>query len=309
MKCSVLLPVYNAGRHFRVAMESILRQDEPDFEIIAIDDHSSDNSAQVIREYMKEDPRIRGTFHEKNLGLAKTLNEGLQQARTELVVRMDQDDEALSHRIRTLVDYMHSHTDTVVAGSYVQHMGRTPQHDRLITLPTKHDDIVRVLPSKNCMYHPSVIMRREEILKLGGYRPEFKNAEDYDLWLRVARVHQLANVPISLLRYRFSAAGMTLGKKWQQMFYVQMAMVAFRNPSLSGQKLMESAEEAFAKVDRELFLSDVARGTVEELSRLHLWQDALKVLFLFSKQLDFRHSAHLALHSARSILAQYRNRT
>jgi hypothetical protein len=221
---------------------------------------------------------------------------------------MDQDDEALPHRIRTLVSYMRGKSDTAVAGSYVYHMGRTPQHDHLITLPTEHEDIVRALPTANCMYHPSVIMRRTEILKLGGYRPEFKNAEDYDLWLRVGRVYRLANVPIPLLRYRFSTAGMTLGKKWQQMLYVQMAVVAYRDPSLAGEKLLARAEEALAKIDREEFLGIVARGTIEELSRLHMWKDALKVLFLFSRQLEFRRSVRLALDSARVVGSHYLNR-
>jgi glycosyltransferase involved in cell wall biosynthesis len=308
MTCSVLLPVYNAGQPLRIAIESILGQDEPDFELIAIDDRSSDDSARIIREYMSQDSRIRGVFHEKNLGLANTLNEGLELARTELVVRMDQDDEALPHRIRTLIGYMCSHADTVVAGSYVYHMGRTRQHDRLIELPTEHEDIARALPTANCMYHPSVIMRREEILKLGGYRLEFKNAEDYDLWLRVSRAYRLANVPVPLLRYRFSTAGMTLGKKWQQMLYVQMAMAAFRDPSLSCEKLLASAEEALTKIDREEFLGIVARGTIEELSRLHLWEDAIKVLFLFSKQLEIRRSVRLTLDSAKLVFAQFRKR-
>jgi hypothetical protein len=186
-------------------------------------------------------------------------------------------------------------------------MGRTAQHDHLIKLPTGHDEIVKALPSGNCLYHPSVIMRREEILKLGGYRPEFKNAEDYDLWLRAGRVYRLANVPIPLLRYRFSTSGMTLGKKWQQMLYVQMAVVAFRDPTLSGDELLKCAEQALAKIDREEFLGIVARGTIEELSRLHLWKDALKVLFLFSKQLGFGHSAQLAKDSARLVCSQFLN--
>ena len=151
-------------------------------------------------------------------------------------------------------------------------------------------------------------MRREEILKLGGYRPEFKNAEDYDLWFRVGRAYRLANVPIPLLRYRFSTAGMTLGKKWQQMLYVQMAVAAFRDPSLSGERLLASAQEALAKIDREEFLGIVARGTIEELGRLHLWKDALKVLFLFSKQLTFRHRVRLAMDSAKLVGSQYLNR-
>lgn len=309
MLCSVLLPVYDAGPPLRTAMESILHQDEPDFEMIVIDDGSSDKSAQIIREYMKEDPRIRGIFHETNMGLANTLNQGLEEARAELVVRMDQDDEALPHRIRTLTDYMQTHLDTVVAGSYVYHMGRTRRYDRLVKLPIEHEDIMRAMPSGNCIYHPSVIMRRKEILKLGGYRPAFKNAEDYDLWLRAGRIYRLANVPVPLLRYRFSTGGMTLGKKWQQMLYIQMALVAYRDPGLSGERLQKCAEEELAKLNREQFLGEVARGTIEELSRLHLWRDALDVLFHFLNQLGVRHKLRLAQYSIRSICAQYLNRS
>ena len=307
MLCSVLLPVYNAGRPLRTAIESILCQNEPEFEFIVIDDCSSDQSVQIIREYTKKDPRIRAIFHETNIGLANTLNQGLEQAHAQLVVRMDQDDEALPDRIGTLTKYMASHPDTVVAGSYVYHMGRTRRYDRLVKLPTEHDDIVRALPAANCIYHPSVIMRRDEILKLGGYRPAFKNAEDYDLWLRVGSVYRLANVPIPLLRYRFSTGGMTLGKKWQQMLYVQMAVVAYHNPGLSGEELQKCAEEALAKIDREYFLGQVARGTIAELSRLHLWHDALTVLFRFSKQLPVPDRARLALDSARNVGAYYWN--
>src|SRR5215470_5564819 len=132
MKCSVLLPVLNGGPELRVAIESILRQDEPEFELILIDDHSTDDSAGLIREYLRKDRRIRGIFHHRNLGVAATLNQGLAEARTELVVRMDHDDESQPHRLGTLVRYMQSHPETVVAGSYVYHMGRTTQHDHLI---------------------------------------------------------------------------------------------------------------------------------------------------------------------------------
>jgi len=308
MKCSVLLPVFNGGRELRVAIESILRQDEPEFELILIDDCSTDQTARVIREYARKDHRIRGIFHDKNMGLTEALNEGLAEARTEFVVRMDHDDEALPHRLRTLVGYMQSHPDTVVAGSYVYHMGRTPQLDRLVAFPTEHEDIVRALPSGNCIYHPAVIMRRKEILSLGGYRSEFRNAQDYDLWLRAGKTFRLANVPVPLLRYRFSPRGLTLGQKWQQMFEVQMALVSFRDPSLSGEKLLVSAEEALAKIDREQFLCVVAQGTIEELCRLHLWRDALKVLHHFSKQLRFRHSVRLSLYSAKWACSQYFNR-
>src|SRR5438128_244029 len=114
MKASVLLPVYNAGSPLRAATESILAQDEPDFEFLIIDDCSSDRSAEVIGRYAARDRRIRAIFHSKNLGLAATLNEGLAEARAEFVVRMDQDDLALPNRLSTQLRFMRMRPEVAV---------------------------------------------------------------------------------------------------------------------------------------------------------------------------------------------------
>ncbi len=82
MKCSVLLPIYNAGAPLAQAIDSILAQDEPDFEFLIIDDCSTDSSAEIVRSYAQKDSRIRPIFHERNAGLAATLNEGLAEARS-----------------------------------------------------------------------------------------------------------------------------------------------------------------------------------------------------------------------------------
>ena len=286
MKCTVLLPVYGAGAPLHVAISSILAQDERDFEFLIIDDCSPDRSAVISREYAARDNRIRTIFHVNNQGLAATLNEGVRSARTELVVRMDQDDEALPSRIRTQLRYMETHPAIAVAGSFVYHMGRNRQYDRLVTLPTEPDEVARALPLGNCVYHPSVIFRRSCILGLGGYRSEFKNAEDYDLWLRASRSYSIANIPDPLLRYRFSPGGMTLGKKWQQMFYVQMALLSNRFPELNYEDLRAATAVEIDKLDKQYFLEQVAIGTVEELVRLHLWRDAVRVFAMFSRQID-----------------------
>src|SRR3989442_8482384 len=100
MKCTVLLPVFNGAGTLAQAIESILSQSEEDFEFLIIDDKSSDGSAEIIRTYMDRDARVQGIFHQTNQGLAATLNEGLERAGADLVVRMDQDDESLPERIR-----------------------------------------------------------------------------------------------------------------------------------------------------------------------------------------------------------------
>lgn len=297
MRCSVLLPVYNAGEPLREAIESILKQDEPDFELLIIEDCSTDGSAAVIRSFAQSDSRIRAIFHERNAGLAATLNEGLREARAPLVARMDQDDVALPNRLSTQIRFLETRPEIAVAGSFVYHMGCTARLDHLVRLPVEHEAIARKLQKTNCLYHSSVILRRDAILSLGGYRTEFKNAEDYDLWLRASRVYRLANLPVPLLRYRFSATGMTLGKKWQQVFYVQMALVSHRHPEWDIEKVRRQAGLEFEKLDKSEFLYTVARDTTDELRRLGQEEDAHRTWWLFFHQLSLKQKVRLAMTS------------
>jgi glycosyltransferase involved in cell wall biosynthesis len=301
MKCSVLLPVFNGAGTLAQAIESILSQSEEDFELLVIDDKSRDRSAEIIRAYMRRDARVEGVFHEANLGLAATLNEGLERARSGLVVRMDQDDESLPERIRLQVGFMEAHKDVAVAGSHVYHMAKRRQYDRLVRVPVRHEEIMSVLPTSNCMYHPSTILRKAAVVEAGGYDADFKNAEDYELWLRLSRKFRLANLDIPLLRYRFSTGGMTLGRKWQQLLYVQKAILSHTQPQLSSAEHENVAIERRAAIGKDYFFEQVARGTIEELLRLRLWGDAIRIYGQFSRQIGVRRSARLLGHFVRCI--------
>jgi glycosyltransferase involved in cell wall biosynthesis len=272
---TVLLPVYNGVATLRQAIESILGQDSPDFELLVIDDRSTDGSADLAASFAKRDQRVRLVVHERNAGLASTLNEGLALAQGDLVARMDQDDESLPQRLRVQHAFMNDHPSIAVAGSYVLHMGASPRFDRVVELPHTPQDIASRLLQENCLYHPAVMMRRDAVLELGGNRYAFQNAEDYDLWLRLAREHDLGNVPEPLLRYRFSVGGMTLGRKWQQLYYVHLAQAANRDPSLPMADVEEVARASLADVDRRSFMRHVAAATVDELIGLRLWPDAM----------------------------------
>jgi glycosyltransferase involved in cell wall biosynthesis len=301
MKCSVLLPVFNGAGTLAQAIESILSQSEEDFELLVIDDKSRDRSAEIIRAYMSRDGRVEGVFHEANLGLAATLNEGLERARSGLVLRMDQDDESLPERIRLQVGFMEAHNDVAVAGSHVYHMAKRRQYDRLVRVPVRHEEIMSVLPTSNCMYHPSTILRKAAVLEAGGYDADFKNAEDYELWLRLSRKFRLANLDIPLLRYRFSTGGMTLGRKWQQLLYVQKAILSHTQPQLSAAEHENVAIERREAIGKDYFFEQVARGTIEELLRLRLWGDAIRIYGQFSRQIGVRRSARLLGHFVRCI--------
>jgi SAM-dependent methyltransferase len=284
MTVTVLLPVYNGAATLSTAISSILAQDDEDFELLVIDDCSRDNSREIAAGFAGRDPRVTLVVHDQNVGLSATLNEGLRRASTRLVARMDQDDEALRARLRVQRQFMEARPGVVAAGSYVWHRAATRRYDRLITPPHTPRGVASRLQRENCLYHPSVIMRRAEVLEAGGYRAEFKNAEDYDLWLRLAREHDLANVPEPLLRYRFSADGMTLGRKWEQLYYVHLAQAGNEHPELPPRQVEALAQARLAAVDRRRFMRQVGTGTVDELIRLRLWSEALRVARAFSRE-------------------------
>ncbi len=288
MTATFLLPVYNGAATLREAIESVLAQDEPDFELLVVDDASTDGSTALAEEYRRRDSRVVVIAHERNLGLAQTLNEGLERARHELVLRMDQDDISLPSRLRLQREYLDAHPAVVVAGTWVLHMGARPEYDRLVALPSTPREVASRLQRENCLYHPSVAFRRSLVLEAGGYREEFKNAEDYELWLRLAREHDLANVPEPLLRYRFSLGGMTLSRKWEQLYYVQLAQATHRRATVSVQEADLLASAALAQVNRRRFMTQVARGTVGELIALRHWRDARRLSLSFAREIGRR---------------------
>jgi glycosyltransferase involved in cell wall biosynthesis len=290
---SVLLPVHNGAATLRDAVESILAQEGVELEVLLIDDASRDDSAQIVSSYAAQDDRVTLILHDENVGLAATLNEGLARARHELVARMDQDDVAMPGRLRAQVEFMDSRPEIAIAGSFVFHMGADRSDDRLIELPTTPRQVAQKLQRENCLYHPAVILRRSPVLAAGGYREEFHNAEDYELWLRLARRHDLANIPQPLLRYRFSVSGMTLGRKWEQLRYVHLAQEMHRQPGISFSEAERRADERLQRVDRRWFMRQVASGTVDELARLRLWRDGRRLARAFVREIGARESARL----------------
>jgi len=150
------MPVYNGGPLLRDAIESILAQAAGELELILINDASGDGSRALIDEFARRDPRVRAIHHEKNHGLAATLNEALAAARGRLVARMDQDDIALPERLGLQADFMDRHPDVAVVGSWVYNLGVTPAHDRLVRLPFTPEqirDAKMILWKGHCSVH------------------------------------------------------------------------------------------------------------------------------------------------------------
>ncbi len=201
---TVLMGVFNGLPHLAGAIESILAQSFADFEFLIIDDASTDGSVDVIAEYARRDARVRVILNQENQGLGAVLNRGVQEARGTLVARMDADDRSVPHRLERQVAFLESHPDVDIVGSYALDVTASGEPVRERRVPTEHSRIVAVIWS--CpLIHPTVMYRRDKIIRAGSYLPTLRRRQDYDLWFRCVRDGLVfANIPEPLVHYLYS---------------------------------------------------------------------------------------------------------
>lgn len=204
---SVLLPVHNAEATLAAALKSIQRQTFNAYEVIAVDDGSTDGSFKVLESFAAKDSRMKIIQAERG-GIVKALNAGLSEARAEFVARMDADDLSHPGRLELQLDYMRKHKCCDLLGSAVRLfprprlMGGMLHYERWVNSVITSDEILRDLFIESPFPHPSVMFRRDAVISLGGYR-NMGWPEDYDLWLRMAKAGMgMAKLPDTLLYWR-----------------------------------------------------------------------------------------------------------
>jgi glycosyltransferase involved in cell wall biosynthesis len=188
----------------RLAVDSLLAQTWGDFELIVVDDASNDRTAEILRAYASQDARVVIVTNPENLGLTRSLNVGVARARGEYVARQDADDISAPERLAQQVAFLDRHPEVGVLGTLSQVIdpaGNVVPNTFRGTLAT-NADLQAGLLQDNVFCHGSVIMRRDLLVAAGGYDEAIKVTEDYDLWLRLAEVTQLANLETALYFYR-----------------------------------------------------------------------------------------------------------
>jgi GT2 family glycosyltransferase len=222
LRVSVIMPAYNAERWLEEAVESVLRQTEPNFELLAIDDGSTDRTPAILAQAASRDQRVR-VSRRPHLGLCAALNLGLSQARAPLIARLDCDDMAHHERLSRQAGFLDRHPDVGVLGSWAREIDeaglllgeRRPSPDP--------DAIDAQLLRGNPMIHSAIMARTELLQRAGGYRPAFEAAEDYDLWLRLAEQTRLANLPETLIDYRVHPHAVTGRQPLRMEFSARLA--------------------------------------------------------------------------------------
>lgn len=265
-RVSVVMPVYDGERHLREAIDSVLRQSYRDFELLVIDDGSSDGSRRVVQGY--RDRRLRLLTNDPHRGLVETRNRGVEEARGEYLAWLDCDDLAVRGRLKAQVEYLDAHPEIGVLGAATATIdveGRPT--GTVYRYPLSPEAIPSVLLFHNFFAQSAVTIRRSALGE-ERYR-NYPGAEDYDLWVRLARKTRLWNLGRVLAKYRIHEKSITFARAVEIEGYVRQ--IAGEQLLLLG--VVASAEEM--EIHRALCAPTVAR-TPGDIGKAEAWLLKLK---------------------------------
>lgn len=215
---SVLMAAHNAQRWLRLSIDSILNQTLPEFEVVVVDDGSTDGTLEILRDYSLRDSRVKILDLPKKVGLARALNLGLSQCRGAFVARMDADDIAHPRRLEIQLEYLRSHPDIGIVGSQAITIDATGKKQGLVLMPCEPAAVKWHSIISNPFIHPSVMFLRSLLEENEcTYDPELNSAQDYDLWSRLLAAASGANLSRPLLLYRVSDASITSQRRTEQL--------------------------------------------------------------------------------------------
>ncbi|NVO98936.1 glycosyltransferase [Photobacterium damselae subsp. damselae] len=212
---SVILPVYNAELYLNKTIDSILNQTISDFELICIDDGSTDSSLKILYGYANVDNRIR-IISRDNRGLIYTLNEGIRESKYNIIARIDADDVCEPKRFEIQLSYLNSNPDVAVVGTSYNYIDENGNLIGKRILSDKYiiNDAIKVFGSPFC--HPSVMINKKLVGEDLYYDKDYIHAEDYELWLRLSKKYKLINLKDILLNYRILSSSISRKNEYQQ---------------------------------------------------------------------------------------------
>jgi glycosyltransferase involved in cell wall biosynthesis len=201
-KVSIIMCVYNGEAYLEKAIESVLNQTYSNFELVIVDDGSTDSTSSILSTFAAQDSRILLMHNKKNYGLEHSLNIGLTAAQGEYIARQDADDISLPERLELQAQFLDSHPQIGALYTAVEFIS-----DKGIVLgedhpPEDHESLKALLLVNNFMHHSSLMTRLSLIKAVGGYDETKRYAEDYDLWWKLSRLSRLSTLPQILLRRR-----------------------------------------------------------------------------------------------------------
>ena len=233
-KVTVLMPAYNAGKYIREAITSVLEQTYRDFELLIINDGSTDDTISQVLAF--NDPRII-LVNKEHGGIAAALNTGLRLADTPFIARFDADDICLPQRLEKQLNFLEDHPDYVLVGSDAEYI--LENGDFLFgfqCIAHSNEEVQNNLYVYCPFIHSSVMYRRDEVIKAGGYDVHAHTFEDYLLWTSLAKAGKLQNLREPLIKVRINASSVTIDEKWRGERFRQLKRQATTRGSITPQE-------------------------------------------------------------------------
>lgn len=201
IKTSVILSARNCRSYISKSIDSILNQSYKDFELVVVDDNSSDGTYEILKKYSKLDKRIKIYRNQKKLGLAASLNRALEYSNGDYIFRMDGDDIAVRNRLDIQLSFMIKNPQIILSGGgayIIDDQGKIIKQHTPGCLEVSHKDLLK----KNQLYHPTIVFKNNNDIY---YRDKFIYSQDYDLYLRLSeKGYNIANIKDPVIYYRIS---------------------------------------------------------------------------------------------------------
>ena len=217
---SVVLPTYNGSKRISKAIESVLLQSMKDWELIIIDDGSTDDTEKTVKEFCLRDSRIIYIKNEQNLGLQKTLNKGIKIAKGKHIARIDDDDVWIDeNKLKEQVEFLEKNSEYVLVGTGVVVVNEEGEQVYKYLNPEKDEEIKNKILWKNPFAHSSVMFTKKDFDIVGGYNEDAssKNVEDYDLWLSLGTVGKFHNLQTYSLKFMAREGSITTKNRKNQL--------------------------------------------------------------------------------------------
>jgi glycosyltransferase involved in cell wall biosynthesis len=276
---SVVMSVYNGAATLRETLESIRAQEGIDFEVIVVDDGSTDGTAEIL-------DRTEGirVIHQQNQGLTRSLVTGCRAARAPIIARHDCGDRSRPERLRRQLELIDSASDIVLVSCSTQYVG--PDREPLYVVSSDGEEVRRSLlrdgvdSIRGLTHHGTAMFRRDTYLDAAEYRPQFRFAQDLDLWLRMAQRGRIAFVPEVLYEARFEPNAISGVHRDQQIESARIALALRDAPADQHEALLQRASEivpvrsASAKTNADgfYFLATALKNAGDRRWRHYAWR-------------------------------------
>ncbi len=303
---SILLPVHGDISFLHQTIESVSQQTFENFELIIVNDRLSSNAAEMVSRLIASDTRIK-IITSKGEGLVSALNTGLDSSLGTFIARIDADDYMAENRLDLQLHFMKSHPDVAVVGTQIIFIDSDNRIIGKSRYPTASGEIWKTLTLQNCIGHPSVMFRKEDIVRAGSYAPFFQGAEDYALWTTVFQNSKIVNLDMHLTYYRITPGQYSrqLGEKsilLAESIRYKISYPNLFNPTILNSLISEGELHSFmkncrkevAKTDPSFVKLNICLGNVQrylgtlKLTEIYLLIQNLTKLMLLDPKIFYR---------------------